>query len=726
MSHATADATSDAQTTPITPRQPSHTPGRRLAPEDLYALRLVEEPQIAPAGAAIIYVLQEMDRASHEYRRSLWLVSLAGADPTETSPRRFTAGPHDSHPRWSPDGSRIAFLRAPGHGAKPANAAERERGVGQPQIWIIPVDGGEARQRTWQRHGSGEPVWSPDGKSIAFSAQTGQRDDPEVDDAALEGRELPRVRTIDRLSYKLDSVGYTYELRSHLFVVAVDDEHAQPRQVTDGDWDDATPAWSPDGRSLAFVSDRSEQRWRWPAPSVWTHDLANNALARLSDEAYGASSPSWSPDGRAVAFLAEPRRHAVGHTDLCVAPTDPAQERMRLLTQDFVPSCADSCIDDLRASHGAPQLIWSADGQEIFFLASMRGATHVYAARAHGDWLPRRVTDGARRIYAFSLDAARATLALGVSDPAIPGDLYLQAVVAGDRAVTEVEPRRLTHLNDALLSEVALAPVEEFIFRGTDDWELQGWIMRPALTGAQNGPAPAILEIHGGPAAMYGYSFFLEFQLLAAQGYAVVYMNPRGSTGYGRIFSGAVINDWGGKDYEDLLLGLNAALARGGSGVRLDGARLGVAGGSYGGFMTNWAVGHSDRFKAAVTMRSVVNIAPFFGTSDIGWWFEDEIGVVPWRDHERARHFSPLTYVENIHTPLLILHSDQDLRCPISEGEQLFTALKFLGRETKFIRFEGQSHELSRAGHPRSRVIRLRAILDWFQRHIPTDPPTEG
>ena len=308
---------------------------------------------------------------------------------------------------------------------------------------------------------------------------------------------------------------------------------------------------------------------------------------------------------------------------------------MRLLTQDFVPSCSDTCIDDLRGSHGAPQLIWSADGQEIFFLASMRGTTHVYAARVSGDLLPRRVTDGLRRVYAFSLNHATTTLALGVSDPTDPGDLYAQPVVRKESALSEVEPRRLTRLNEALLAEVALASVEEFAFRGADDWELQGWIMRPSapVSAGQNGATPhavpTILEIHGGPAAMYGYSFFMEFQLLAAQGYAVVYMNPRGSTGYGRIFSGAVINDWGGKDYEDLLLGLDAALARSGPGARLDGARLGVAGGSYGGFMTNWAVGHSDRFKAAVTMRSVVNIAPFFGTSDIGWWFEDEIGVSP-------------------------------------------------------------------------------------------------
>jgi dipeptidyl aminopeptidase/acylaminoacyl peptidase len=700
---------------------------RALTPEDLYALRLVEDPRLSPDGATVAYVQQEMDRANYEYRRSLWLI----ATDAKTPARRFTAGPNDSHARWSPDGKRIAFLRAPGHGVKPSNAAERERGVGQPQIWVIPVDGGEARQLTWLRYGAGEPVWSPDGKSIAFSAQTGQPDDSEVDDASLEGRDLPRVRTIDRLWYKLDSVGYIYELRAHLFVVAVEEEHPQPRQLTDGEWDDGSPAWSLDGARIAFTSDRTEQRWRWPAASIWALDIVNGALTRLSDEAYSASAPSWSPDGREIAFLVSPRRHGVGHADLCVAPADPAEGKARLLTQDFVPTCADTCIDDLRASHGEPQLIWSADGHEIFFLASMRGTNHVYAARARGDLLPRRVTDGLRRVYAFSLDRATSQLALAASDPATPGDLYEQPVARKDGIAKEIEPRRLTQLNETLLAEVALAPVEEFAFRGADDWELQGWIMRPVApaSAGQNGAAssavPTILEIHGGPAAMYGYSFFMEFQLLAAQGYAVVYINPRGSTGYGRIFSGAVINDWGGKDYEDLLLGLDAALARGGTGAALDGARLGVAGGSYGGFMTNWAIGHSDRFKAAVTMRSVVNIAPFFGTSDVGWSFEDELGLVPWRDPERARHFSPLTYVENIHTPLLILHSDQDLRCPVSEGEQLFTALKYLGRETKFMRFEGQSHELSRAGHPRSRVIRLRAILDWFQRYLSTDGARE-
>jgi dipeptidyl aminopeptidase/acylaminoacyl peptidase len=215
---------------------------------------------------------------------------------------------------------------------------------------------------------------------------------------------------------------------------------------------------------------------------------------------------------------------------------------------------------------------------------------------------------------------------------------------------------------------------------------------------------------------MYGWAFFLEFQLLCARGYTVVYVNPRGSTGYGRAFSEAVNRDWGGKDYQDILAGLDAAIAAGG----IDRDRLGIAGGSYGGYMTNWAVGHTDRFKAAVTMRCVANFATHFGTSDIGWYLTVDSmgGLVPWKDLEKLMLHSPITYVDRIKTPLLILHSDNDLRCPISEAEQMYAALKYMGREVKYMRFEEQTHDLSRNGHPRSRVIRLHAILDWFTSHI--------
>ncbi len=683
---------------------------RPLTPEDMYAMRLVEDVRMAPDGSRIAYVVQSMDRESYEYRRSIWLAAVDGGEP-----RRLTAGPNDHTPRWSPDGRSLAFVRSPARPMPPRTKAERDAGEGQGQIWVLPLDGGEPTQLTKQRYGAGSPTWSPDGKTMLFTAKAGEPEEPEVEDAAIgdESKHLPRVRTITRLWHKLDGVGFIYEQRTQLFTIPV--AGGEPHQLTDGDYDAGDPDWSPDGKMIVFASDRTDDRWKWPGASIWTLDLATGALTRMTDEALACHAPKWSPDGKTIAFLSGARRQSDGHADLCIVPANrPGKHRQ--LTADFVPTCDDACIDDMRAGHGGAHLAWSPDGREIFFLASMRGTTHVYAARSAGNLLPRRLTEGSRRIFDFALDNECRQFALAVSDPNTPGDLYLQAVDLGENTAPVME--RLTHLNETLFSEVELAWPEEYTFLGADDWELQGWILRPPRVGAgETVNVPAVLEVHGGPMAMYGYGFFMEFQLLVARGYAVVYTNPRGSTGYGRTFSAAVLNDWGGKDYEDILAGLDAALAKGG----IDGNRLGVAGGSYGGFMTNWAVGHSDRFKAAVTMRSVVSMATMFGVSDIGWELTvDELGgATPWTEPERLAQFSPFSYVQNIHTPLLILHSDNDLRCPIAEGMQLFTALKYLGRETEFVIFEEQTHDLSRNGHPRSRVLRLEKILDWFEQYNP-------
>ena len=669
---------------------------RPLAPDDLYAIASAEDPQVTPGGDRIAYVVTAIDRASYEYRRCLWVVPDQGDDP-----RQFTAGPNDTAPRWSPDGRWLAFVRAPAGERNPKSEEERDRGVGKPQLWIMPADGGEARQLTYLRDGAGDPVWMPDGLSVIFSAEAGDADDGEAENAPLKEKKIPAVRTIDRLWHRLDGHGWNYERRSHLYQVST--SGGDPRRLTDGDWDDGAPAVSPDGGRLAFVSDRSAERWQWPGGDIWVMELKPGAIPRrLTDESLECRAPAWSPDGRSIGYLGSKRRHSDGHTDLYVTSAAGEAKPARL-TGDFQPTCEDSCIDDQRA-HAAARLFWSADGREILFLASGRGTTDLYAVAASGG-APRRLTNGEGRVYGFSVDRDRTTVALTVSTPTIPGDINLLSAVDG-------RSRRLTELNSGLFKEVALATPEELAFSGADGWELQGWTLRPATQGL----APAILEIHGGPMAMYGQSFFFEFQMLAAQGYAVVYVNPRGSTGYGRHFSDAVNNDWGGKDWQDIQAGLEAAIARGG----IDPDRLGVAGGSYGGYMTNWAVSHTDRFKAAVTMRCVSNMAVMFGTSDLGWYLMDEFdGAVPWKDLERIMERSPITYVDRIHTPLLILHSDNDLRCPISEGEQMFTALKFLGREVRMMRFEGQTHDLSRNGHPRSRVIRLQAILDWFNSHIP-------
>jgi dipeptidyl aminopeptidase/acylaminoacyl peptidase len=674
---------------------------RRLEPQDLYAIKLVDDPQITPDGGRIAYVVIEIDRTTYEYHRSIW---VAATQPGQ--PRRYTAGDNDTNPRWSPDSRSLAFIRAPAGEVKPKNVEERDRGVGKPQLWLLPADGGEARQLTWARWGVSDPVWSPDGTFIVYSAEVGEPDDPEAEDAGLHEKRVPAVRRIDRLWNRLDGEGWIYERRRHLFRIPGEGGH--PEQLTDGDWDDGSPAFSPDGRRIAFTSDRTAERWSWPANDIWVLDLPSKALTRLTDETVFAGPPAWSPDGRRVAFVASRRRKEDGYNDLMVANAD-APGVVRKLTEDFLPTFSDTAIDDQRVGHGGPHLCWSTDGKEIYSQAAGRGSTLVYAVPAAGG-TPRLVIGGQRRIYAVSMDQARRRVALASSDPSTPGDLFLHDTANGGRDA------RLTELNAPLFGEVELAVPEEFTFKGADGWDIHGWIVRPA-NGSDERP-PAILEVHGGPMAMYSWSFFFEFQLLASHGYAVVLTNPRGSTGYGRAFSAAVNGDWGGKDFQDVMAGVDAAVANG----WVDPDRLGVAGGSYGGYMTNWAIGHTDRFKAAVTMRCVSNLASIFGTGDLDWILTiDTMDAVPWKDLDRLMERSPISFVERMTTPLLILHGDRDLRCPISEGEQLFTALKLLGREVRMVRFEGQSHDLSRSGHPRSRVIRLRHIVAWFISHIRTE-----
>ncbi len=674
---------------------------RPLTADDLYRIQLAEDPQITPDGARIVYVVAAFDRARYEYRRTIWVVETATG-----AARQYTSGPNDTSPAWSPDGAQLAFVRGAAHPVKPKNAAERDQGVGRPQLFVMPADGGEARQLTRHRYGAGNPVWSPDGAVLAYVAATGQADDPAAEDAALEGQSVPAVRTIRQLWYRADGEGWHYEQRHHLFLIAP--AGGEPRQLTDGEWDDASPAWSPDGRRIAFTSDRTADRWRVLGSDIWTLDIASGALERVTDESLQCGAAAWSPDGTWLAFAASPRLERGGHVDMYVAAAR-GEGKAQPLTLDLVPTWSDTCIDDMRAGHGPSLPCWSADGAEIMCTASTRGTTHVYALPRQGGE-PRALTSGECHVTGFTMDAARGTLALAISHPTIPTEVYAQP------ADGSAPPRALTRLSEGLREDVALAQPETFSFTGADGWDLQGWVLRPphAPPGAR---VPAVLQIHGGPHAMYGWSFFFEFQLLAARGYAVVYTNPRGSTGYGRAFSQAVVNDWGGKDYVDILAGLDAAIARGG----IDADRLGVAGGSYGGYMTNWIVGHSDRFKAAVTMRCVSNLMVLFGASDVGWQIsQNHFDATPWDGQAFLLERSPITYVANIHTPLLILHSDNDLRCPIAEGEQMFTALKYLGREVEMVRFEGQTHDLSRNGHPRSRVLRLEHIERWFQRYIPT------
>lgn len=675
---------------------------RSITIEDLYKIKFSSRPRISPDGKRVAYVLTDIDGQRHTYHSSLWVASVADGER-----RRFTTGPANaSSPAWSPDGKWLAFVsEREGEGGSLNPQEQKKRGKGKPQIWLLPVDGGEAYQLTFMEHGASAPVWSPDGKYVLFAAQTGP-----ADEQTEEGKPLPKVHVIDQLWYRLDGVGYIYERRTHLFLV--EKTGGEPVQLTDGDWDDGDVAWSPDGTQIAFASDRSEDRWRWPGADVYVLPINDKQAGEprcLTDSKLGCSSPAWSPDGQTLAFLGTPKWRGAGQTYLYTQPISADRAEPTSLSRDFAGSCSDWTNSDIGDEHLAPAPIWSADGKTLYVLASLNGASRVFSLSATGSNVePQVLTPGDIHVRDFSSDQATDILALLVGDPTHPQEIFVCSTTQ------KGELRPISHANDAFLSELTLSTPEIISYTGADGWPIEGWIMKPQ----DFDPAkkyPLVVEIHGGPNTQYGYGFFHEMQLLVAQGYVVFYCNPRGSIGYGYKFSNAVRGAWGEKDSTDIMNGLEEVVKQG----YIDEQRLAVTGGSYGGFMTNWLVGHYDRFKVAATDRCVSNMASMFGSSDIGWDLgEDNLDTTPWEDLDKYMHMSPITYVKNITTPLLIIHSEQDLRCSIEQSEQLFTALKWMKRDVKFVRFEGQSHGLSRGGHPRSRLERLRHITSWFAKYL--------
>lgn len=650
---------------------------------------MVADPQVSPDGSLVAYVVAWVDPEDRtRYRSRLMLVDAGASRP----PRALTSGLHrDTAPRWSPDGGSLAFVS--------------DRVDSRAQLFLLPLQGGEPRQLTSLKRGAGTPVWSPAGDRLAFSARVDVEDIARQEGHSDVNGTPPRVKIITRVRHKADGEGFLEAVRKHLFVVDAFDTASEPKQITDGDWDDADPAWSPDGQLLAFTSNREPDRGTSLLNDVWVAPSTRGRARRLTRHRGRASTPAFSPDGRQIAYLGHERGWTYGaRTELLTVPVEGGDSRS--LSGDFDHELGNVALSDARDPSAPQPPCWTADGRSLLSLVSRNGRVEVLRFSLEGRTQPEVVVGGDREVASYSISRDGRNLACALSDPTHPYE-----VVGAENG----QERRLSYENDALIESLDLASAEPFQVTSSDGQTVHGWLMKPRGFSERT-KWPLVLEVHGGPETMYAATFVHEFQVLAAQGYAVLYTNPRGSKGYGEAFTSRIFADWGNQDAADCMAAVDAASQWG----WVDTARLGVTGGSYGGFMTTWLIGHTDRFRAAVSQRGCYNFASFYGTSDIGPWFGDYILGGPVYEREALYHErSPLTYARDMRTPLLLIHSEQDLRCPIEQAEQLFVQLRRMGKaEVEMVRFPEESHNLSRSGRPDRRIERLERIFGWFNGHM--------
>lgn len=675
------DATRPASASATTPASAP----RLLRPDDIFNLKDVGDPQLSADGQWLAYTVKSLDAKADKSRTRLWMLPLGGGPALPLSAEEHSA----SHPRFSPDGRYVAFL---------SSRADQPK-----QVYLLDRRGGEAQRLTQYKGDVSDCVWSPDSTRLALvvsdpdpEAQDDEQERaPDADTPKAESSKPPKPIVITRLQFKRDGEGYLRELREHLHVFELATRNSV--QVTSGPYDDSEPVWSPDGRHLAFTSNRTADPDSNQNQDIFLVAARAAQTPRALTSSPGTDhAPDFAPDGRHVAYVAggDPKDMWYGTERL--GWVDVAGGSSRLLTADL-----DRNVQRPRV---AP------DGRTVYFLLEDAGNVHLARVPVAGGPF-ERVLAGEREVRAYDLvagapsgtGAAKAAPVVVVSEtrPQQPAELSL---VNADRTL-----RRLTTVNDEFVRSLRLAPVERFQARSADGTPVDVFLTRPPDL-APGTRAPAILRIHGGPTSQYSTEFELEWQMLAAHGYVVVAANPRGSTGYGQAFSRALWADWGNPDYQDVMAAVDAAIARGVA----DPERLGVGGWSYGGILTNYVITKTERFRAAISGASEANYLANYGTDHYQYEWETELGL-PWRNTALWLRLSPWFQIERVKTPTLVLCGEDDMNVPLLNSEQLYQALRRLGVETELVIYPGENHSIDR---PSFRKDRFERYLAWYDKYL--------
>ncbi|AYV65419.1 peptidase [Niallia circulans] len=655
---------------------------KRINAEDLYELNSVVDPQVK--GEECLYVVTSICQETDKYYSNIYYKDL---NTLETM--QWTFGKHQNHsPRWSPTGEEIVFI---------SNRS------GKNQLFLLSKKGGEAEQLTYLVNGVSNPVWSPDGTEIAFQCHFKKGETVEDKEMKTDEKEEKlSALEVTNMKYKSDGKGFWDGSYDHIAVLNI--KNKTIKQLTSGENNYYLQSWSPNGQYIAISADESKEKDFSFISDIYLYNRKEESWKKITEGNGNYGKATWTPDSRRLGLIGSDREYENATlSQLWVYEVE--ADFLQCLTPEWDVNVGDYAIGDFQQGTVTPGMLWGEDNESFTFLATDHGNTVVYFGNTSGAIYPSLIDN--QHVYGLSTGGSLKKAVVAISTPTHPGDLYTLNLETG-------ETKQITNVNKVFVETRGFSEAEPLQFTSRDGWDLHGWLMKPQ--GFKEGEKyPMVVEIHGGPHAMYANSYFHEFQTLTSNGFAVLYINPRGSHGYGQQFVDAVRGDYGGKDYEDIMDAIDYAIE---TFDFIDASRLAVTGGSYGGFMTNWIVGHTDRFKAAVTQRSISNWISFYGVSDIGYYFTDWQIKADLNDIETLWKHSPLAYVNNIQTPLLILHSEKDYRCPIEQAEQLFIALKVQKKKTKFVRFPESNHELSRSGKPALRIERLNYINNWFLEYV--------